>query len=87
MKLIVFILGCLIFTTQVDLYNIEVMDTSIVLEIEDNNSLTEEYTLSNEKTDLKSVEIPSFLKAFKPYIFSFDQIHPDQEIDPPDLLS
>ena len=87
MKLIVFILGILLFSTQVDFYDIDLVETSIVLEVEENTTSLEELITSDDHCDDLTKEIPFYVKQFKPYLLSFDQIHPEQDIDPPDYLS
>ncbi|WP_019038241.1 hypothetical protein [Psychroflexus tropicus] len=87
MKLIVFLLGILLFSTQVDFYDIDLVETSIVLEVEENNTVLEEFISLDDNFRDKSSEIPNQLEKFKPYLLSFDQTHPDQDIDPPDYLS
>jgi hypothetical protein len=77
LKLIVFLLGVLIFSTQVDFYNIDLVETSIVLEIEENSTEVEELISHEHTSDFVSTLCYSYLKNFKPYLLSFDQINPD----------
>jgi hypothetical protein len=62
-------------------------NNTITVEVEENNSLLEEYISYDNTGNALSTEISFFLKLFKPYLLSFDQIHPDQDLDPPDVLS
>lgn len=87
MKIIVFILGVVLLSSQVDYYNMDLIETSIVLDIEENNTLVEEYVITFQNSSSESNIIPETLKVWKSYILTFDQIHLDQEIDPPETLS
>jgi hypothetical protein len=62
-------------------------NNTITVEVEENNSLLEEYISYDNTGNALSTEISFCLKLFKPYLLSFDQIHPDQDLDPPDVLS
>ena len=87
MKLIILFLAMLLFSTQVDFYSIDLVETSIVLEIEENNTIIEEFTSSEDNSILQNSDFTSESKIAKPYLIIFDPIHPDQELDPPDHLS
>ncbi|GAA0757580.1 hypothetical protein [Psychroflexus lacisalsi] len=87
MKSFVFILGVLLLSIQFDYYQMDLIETSIVLEIEENNTLVEEYVITYHNLSSESNTFPETLKVWKSYILTFDQIHLDQEIEPPEALS
>lgn len=87
MKIILFILSFLIFTYQVDFYDLCFKETSFVIEIEENNSKLDNYTSFEFFPEIKSIDYYTRLENLSIYTLSFNPIHLDQEIDPPDTLS
>lgn len=87
MKALLLFLGLLLLSSQVDYYDIDWNNSSISIEMEENNSLVEEYVLKN-KFQLKEPEL-MLLETNKIYCHQllFYPLHLEKEIDPPELLS
>jgi len=87
MRLIYFLLVLSLLTFQVDDYTIDVTEVNLTIEIEERKTLYEENML------LHSFLNPNFKllfeknNKFKFCLLTFDEIHLELELIPPDVLS
>jgi hypothetical protein len=87
MRLIYFILALSLFTFQVDDYTIDVTEVNFTIEIEERKTLYEENMLSHSFLNPDFKLLFEKNSKFKFCILTFDQIHLELELIPPDVLS
>lgn len=86
MRLIIFLIALLIFTNQVDYYDIAVKDSIVSIDFEDNNTFSEEYIIYVSKQFRPQILLIAKSKISSSQSFE-SQIHQENEIDPPEYLS
>lgn len=86
MKLLFFIIAILLFTGQVDYYDLDVNGNSITIEAEENNFLAEEFITNNFDEEEDFAFNFNFIKIFS-YSSILEQLHFEDDIDPPEQLS
>ncbi|PKG42739.1 hypothetical protein [Psychroflexus sp. MES1-P1E] len=87
MRLIYFILALSLFTSQVDDYTIDVTEVNLTIEVEERKASNEEDIFINSflNPNFKLLFIKN--NKFKFCLLSFDQIHLELKLIPPDVLS
>lgn len=87
MKYVFLAFSLLLLSSQVDYYDMDWVGNTMTIEAEENNSVVEEYTISNKASKENQATIFSPKKVLKAYLLFNHQVHLDLEIDPPDVLS
>lgn len=87
MRLIYFILALWLFTSQVDDYTIDVTEVNLTIEVEERKALNEEDIFINSflNPNFKLLFIKNSKFRFR--LPTFDNIHLELELIPPDVLS
>jgi hypothetical protein len=86
MKVLSCILTLILFINHTDYYDIDIVENSISVEFEDNNSAMEEYTTLKLYFKFSPIHFYNVLQSY-PHFSFFEEIHLDSEINPPELLS
>ncbi len=87
MRLIYFILVLSLFTFQVDYYTIDVTEVHLTIEVEGKTALNEEDIFINSFLNPNFKLLFEKNSKFKFCLLTFDQIHLELELIPPDVLS
>jgi len=87
MRLIYFILVLSLFTFQVDYYTIDVTEVHLTIEVEVKTALNEEDIFINSFLNPNFKLLFEKNSKFKFCLLTFDQIHLELELIPPDVLS